>query len=118
MDRYIDKMEAIRNRMVEDIKAGNFSDKELSPYFEWVTTNVITFTADDVYEMLSYVSDRMDTIYEKHPKAFKDMETDPNDPWKLYEGFDEDKYLFSYYSYIEVELIRHMEMRVMSAREC
>lgn len=74
------------------------------PYIDWLSgkTKKLNIDKATASKMLRMASDKMEELYTKHPNAYDTIPSYNNDdPWNLYEGFGKDKYLYSYYAFIE-----------------
>lgn len=102
------------NKMLNDCYYnGNLLEPIFKPFFEWLAgeTKQIKANKQDIYEMLDMCSDRMEDLYTKHPNAYDDIPAYNNgDPLQMNDGFKEDKYLYSYYAYIEGQLSNMLMM--------
>lgn len=91
----------IISKMIED---RDYLEPIFQSYIDWVSgkSDKLNINRDTAYKMLEVVSDMMDIISIKHPNAYDNIPSYINDdPWATYNGFEEDKYLYSYYAYIE-----------------
>ena len=98
------KQDIFMKRMIADCGEGTLLEPISKPYIDWLCckTNKIQCGKVEAYSMLETASKRMEELCLKHPQAFEILPTYINDnPWQYYEGMKEDKYLYSYYSYIE-----------------
>lgn len=101
------KQDIFMKRMIADCGEGTLLEPIFKPYIDWLCckTNKIQCGKVEAYSMLETASTRMEELCLKHPQAFEILPTYINgNPWQYYEGMKEDKYLYSYYSYIEDEM--------------
>lgn len=96
-----EKEDAIVAKMIAD---RNQLEPIFQPYIDWLSgkTKKLNIDKATALKILKVTSDRMEELYTKHPNAYDVIPSSNNDnPWAFDEGFDEDKYLYSYYAFIE-----------------
>lgn len=103
-----EKQNIFHNRMIKDFKDGIIPNSSLfEPYFRWKMGECshLEITREMALRMMCEASTLLDGYYEKHPKAYENMDAYINeDPWQQYKGFGDDKYIVSYLEAIDGEL--------------
>ena len=101
-------------RMKQFYLEGNFPS-ELNRYFDWKfgKINVSSIALSAAYDMRDTCREILDTLYDKHPEAFRNVEFYHFDSsnydieeslWCHFKGFQEDKYMVSFLEAIESNL--------------
>ncbi len=58
----------------------------------------------EAMNIVKIVVGKLEELYDHHPDAIGIEGEDPNDPWRQYVGYGEDKYLVSYLEGIDAEV--------------
>lgn len=109
-----DKQNMFHKSMIKAYKSGIIPNAStFRPYFKWKTGKCSPkdITRETAHNMLNEASRLLNAYYQKYPNACADMDAYiNNDPWQLYRGFGDDKYMVSYLEAIENELINIMPL--------
>lgn len=109
-----EKQNIFHNRMIKDYKDGKIPHSSVfASYFKWKMGECShsEITREMALKMMNEVSTLLDEYYEKHPKAYENMDAYINeDPWQQYKGFGKDKYVVSYLEAVEGELYNIIEI--------
>ena len=117
MKSIFEKQNIFMEKMIADCGNGTLLEPIFKPYLDWHChrTNRIECDKSEAYKMVETASARMEELVEKHPNAFDNLPTYINDdPWQGYEGMGEDKYIYSYYAFIEDEITNLILMGYIS----
>lgn len=107
------KQDTFIAKMIGDCGSGELLEPIFRPFFDWLCdrTPRIACSKVEAYKMMAIASTRLSELSDKHPHAFDRLPTCINDdPWQNYEGMKEDKYVYSYYAYIEDEITKLIAM--------
>lgn len=106
MSNALDKLNTFIERFRHDYTIGKIDIGKYGAYLKWKFEDSPLPSFYEVVDMAEKVSDDLEKYDIKYPGAASYTEPYLNDdPWQSYKMYEDDKYIVSYLSYMEGELL-------------
>lgn len=106
MSNALDKLNIFIERFRYDYTIGKIDKNKYGAYLRWKFEGSHLPSFNEVVYMAEKVSDDLEEYDNKYPGAASYTEPYLNDdPWQSYKMYEDDKYIVSYLSYMESELL-------------
>lgn len=106
MNNILDKLNIFLERFKYDYSIGKIDIDKYGAYLRWKFEGANLPSFREVVNMANTISEDLEEYDIKYPGAASYTEPYLNDdPWQSYKMYEDDKYIVSYLSYMEGELI-------------
>lgn len=101
-----EKQNVILSKMVADYNKGVFKNSAVfKPYMDWKQSGKLNISQAQSWAMRDEAQSQLCDLYDRYPHAYQYMDSIlDDDPWQMYKGYGEDKYMVSYLEGIDNEL--------------
>ena len=100
-----EKQDAFLSKMMADYNSGLFKNSAVfKPYMDWKQSGKLNISQAQSWAMRDEAQSQLSDLYDRYPHAYQNMDSIIDDPWQMYKGYGEDKYIVSYLEAIDSEL--------------